>query len=59
MTGLIIGIVILVLSLSLFYAYRIGKSVGDAELYEKILKNNPDYFLTEDLKIEKIWCIPD
>jgi hypothetical protein len=53
MISLIIGIPIMVLLL--FIAFEVGKFKGALNIYDKILKNNPDYYLTEDLIIEETW----
>jgi uncharacterized protein YneF (UPF0154 family) len=52
---MMVFIVLLGVLAGFFYGYFEGQKDKESE----ILKKNPDYFLTEDLKIEKIWCVPE
>jgi hypothetical protein len=52
---MMVFVVFIIASISFIGGYLQGEKEKKAEILEK----NPDYFLTKDLKIEKIWCDPN
>lgn len=48
-------IVIIAVVAGFLYGYFEGQKDKEVEILEK----NPDYFLTKDLKIERVWCVPE